>query len=50
MDTTPVGIAFWLRWLITFLGVPLGGSLAYGLVRSVDGIADAAIAAPPQVP
>jgi hypothetical protein len=44
MAGAPVGTTFWLQWLLTFLGFPLGGSLAYGLVRSVDGAADAAIA------
>ena len=44
MDVTPPGTAFWLKWLVSFLGFPLGGSLAYALVRSVDGTGDALVA------
>jgi hypothetical protein len=36
-------IGFWLKWMLTFLGFPLGGGLAYVLVRSIEGVAEAAL-------
>ncbi|MBC8162293.1 MAG: hypothetical protein H7Z42_13880, partial [Roseiflexaceae bacterium] len=36
MTTDMTLFGFGLRWMVTFLGFPLGGAAAYALVRSVD--------------
>ena len=36
-------LGLWLKWMVTFLGFPIGGGVAYLLVRSMDGIAKPAI-------
>lgn len=43
MTTGTPTLGLWLKWMATFLGFPIGGSLAYLLVRSMDGIAKPAI-------
>ena len=37
------GLRFFLVWMLTFLGFPIGGALALLLVGSIDGAADAAL-------
>lgn len=37
------GWRFFLVWMLTFLGFPVGGELAFLLVRSIDGAADGAL-------
>lgn len=44
MDVGTSTLGVWLRWMLTFFGFPLGGGLAYALVRSIDGAVDAAVA------
>jgi hypothetical protein len=36
MNTDITTLGFSLRWLLTFLGFPIGGALAYALIRSMD--------------
>jgi len=44
MNIDRASASFWLTWMLTFLSFPIGGSLAYALVRSVDSVRDGAIA------
>ena len=37
------GWRFFLVWMLTFLGFPVGGALAILLVGSIDGAADSAL-------
>jgi len=42
MSTGNPSLGFWLKWMLTFLSFPIGGGLAYLVVRSMAGIAQAA--------
>ncbi len=39
MTTGTPTLGLWLKWMVTFLGFPIGGGVAYLLVRSMEGIA-----------
>lgn len=43
MSSGTPSLGFWLKWMLTLLAFPIGGGLAYLLVRSMEGVAKAAI-------
>lgn len=43
MNPTPPTPEFWLKWLLTFFAFPLGGGLAFLLIRSAASVGQAAV-------
>jgi hypothetical protein len=43
MTSASPSLGFWLKWLLTFLAFPLGGGVAFLLIRPAAGVGQAAV-------